>query len=161
MTPAAQRMYLGHTADATTRVRVGCGVIVRDHAGLVLLERRSDCGMWGLPGGRIEPGETVEAAARREVFEETGLEVRITRLLGVYSDPADGRIVRYSATDLIHLVDVVVEAEIVSGTLVLSHESVDLRFFGAADAPDEIVPPAQRALRDYFTRRESSPSCLK
>ena len=49
--------------------------------------RRSDNAHWGLPGGYVEPGESVHAAARREVMEETGFEIELGRLVGVYSDP--------------------------------------------------------------------------
>lgn len=55
---------------------------------IVLIERRHPPPGWALPGGFVDLGETVEAAACREAREETGLEVRLTRLLGVYSDPA-------------------------------------------------------------------------
>lgn len=61
-------------------------VIVRDEAGRVLL-RRSEQGSWVLPGGLIEPGETVEDAARRGVREETGVVVGRLRLLGIASGP--------------------------------------------------------------------------
>jgi 8-oxo-dGTP diphosphatase len=54
---------------------------------IVLIERRFPPPGWALPGGFVELGETVEAAARREAREETGLEVELTGLLGVYSDP--------------------------------------------------------------------------
>ena len=57
-------------------------------AGEVLLMRRSDNGHWGLPGGFVEVGESVAAAACREVAEETGWRVRVGGLIGVYSDPA-------------------------------------------------------------------------
>ena len=52
----------------------------------VLLQRRDDTGHWGLPGGAVEPGESVRQALIREVREETGLEVEPLRLIGVYSD---------------------------------------------------------------------------
>jgi 8-oxo-dGTP diphosphatase len=55
---------------------------------IVLIERRFPPPGWALPGGFVELGETVEAAAVREAREETGLEVTLTGLLGVYSDPA-------------------------------------------------------------------------
>ena len=55
---------------------------------IVLIERRFPPPGWALPGGFVEIGETVEAAAVREAREETGLEVELTALLGVYSDPA-------------------------------------------------------------------------
>lgn len=95
------------TADANTQVRVGVGVIVRSDSGRILLEKRSDCGWWGLPGGRIEPGESVEQAAIRKVKEETGLDVEIIRLLGVYSEPAE-RIVTYP-DNVVHLIDILLE----------------------------------------------------
>ncbi|HEY7753624.1 MAG TPA: NUDIX hydrolase [Steroidobacteraceae bacterium] len=55
---------------------------------VVLIERGHPPAGFALPGGFVEVGETVEAAARREAREETGLDVRLVALLGVYSDPA-------------------------------------------------------------------------
>jgi 8-oxo-dGTP diphosphatase len=56
--------------------------------GIVLVRRKSPPPGWALPGGFIERGETAAAAARRELFEETGLEVELTELFHVYADPA-------------------------------------------------------------------------
>ena len=63
-------------------------VIVTTKEGLVLVLRKNPPPGWALPGGFIEEGETAEAAAVREVEEETGLQVTLHGLLGVYSDPA-------------------------------------------------------------------------
>jgi len=68
--------------------------IVRDAGGRVLLVRRADDGNWELPGGRVEVGETVSAAVRREVLEESGIPIVLTGVSGIYSDPA--HIVVYS-----------------------------------------------------------------
>ena len=62
-------------------------LILRDERRAVLLQRRADNGLWGLPGGILEPGEDILACARRELYEETGLEAGKLRLTGVYSDP--------------------------------------------------------------------------
>src|SRR5438045_8375170 len=71
-------------------IRPGVSAIILTPEGL-LLQRRSDNGLWGLPGGGVEPGESVSEAIVREVREETGLEVAPGRLVGVYSAPAIGQ----------------------------------------------------------------------
>jgi 8-oxo-dGTP diphosphatase len=64
--------------------RVGVEVVVED-AGKILLMRRQDFDVWGLPGGYVDAGESMAEAARREVLEETGLEVELTAFIGLYS----------------------------------------------------------------------------
>jgi ADP-ribose pyrophosphatase YjhB (NUDIX family) len=148
--PIAERMYAKKAADANTRVRVGVGVIVLDSRGWILLEKRSDCGMWGLPGGKIEPGESVTEAAVREVKEETGLNVEITRLLGVYSEPESHIVTFLDNGDVVHLVDILLEAKIRSGELSISSESEALQFFNPTALPWDIVPPALAPLQDFL-----------
>lgn len=64
-------------------------VIEYPDGSIILIRRGKEpyLGKWALPGGRVELGETVEDAATREAFEETGLRIKLTRLVGVYSDP--------------------------------------------------------------------------
>ncbi|WP_410769506.1 NUDIX domain-containing protein [Fontibacillus sp. BL9] len=69
------------------RIIVTGGAIIRDHQNRILLQRRSDYGDWGLPGGGMNAGESVEETMIREVFEETGLEVTEYDLYTVYSGP--------------------------------------------------------------------------
>lgn len=142
-----QTLYAPRQADAATIVRIGVAAIVRRDDGQILLERRSDCGWWGLPGGRVEPGESITEAALREVFEETGLTVRITGLVGLYSEPEE-RIVTYP-DNVVHLIDAAVAAEVVSGRLTISPESEELQFFDPQRLPADLVPPARRLLADY------------
>jgi 8-oxo-dGTP pyrophosphatase MutT (NUDIX family) len=145
-------MYSTNADRAGIRVKAGVGILIADSAGRLLLERRSDNGLWGLPGGGIEPGESVTDAAIRETKEETGLDVRIVRFIGVYSKPQDGRIVTYPDNgDIAHLVDVIFEGHVVSGRLEPSVESLELKFFHACDLPLDIVPPAVRPIQDYFS----------
>lgn len=118
-------------------------IILPMDSGIVLIKRKNEPfeGKWALPGGFVDIGETVEAAAAREMREETGLDVEIVRLVGVYSDP--GRDPRG------HNVSVAFLARTVGGTLapdtdaddaeVLDPNSVELAFDHAkvvADALD-------------------------
>ncbi|WP_153072168.1 NUDIX domain-containing protein, partial [Escherichia coli] len=66
-------------------IKPGVAGIVFDEYGRVLLMKRADNGLWGIPSGHVEPAETVEQAIIREIREETGLEVQVKRLIGVYS----------------------------------------------------------------------------
>jgi mutator protein MutT len=67
------------------RIIVTGGAIIQDNQGRILLQRRSDYGNWGLPGGAMETGESVEETMKREVLEETGLTVSECDLYTVYS----------------------------------------------------------------------------
>ena len=153
MAPNAHIMFSANAAASITRIGLGVGVIICDSKRQILLEKRSDCGMWGLPGGQIEAGESVTETAVREVFEETGLKVKIVGLIGVYSDPKN-RIVKYPDNDnVVHKVDVILEAEIVSGDLVCSCESEAVSFFALNAIPKEICPSSIEPIDDFGNQR--------
>lgn len=90
----------------------GVAAVVFDREGRVLLHRRSDDGTWCLPSGAMDPGESPAAACARETLEETGLEVRPDRLLGVFALRH-----RYPNDDLVEYLVAVFRCQIVGGTL--------------------------------------------
>ena len=118
----------------------------------LLLIRRSDNGHWCLPGGRIEPGESVYGAARREVREETGFEIALGRLVGVYSDPSfmvvalsDGRRVQH--------VNLCFEAIASSapGALGTPEETLAVGFFAHDALPEPFVPVHHVRIQDALS----------
>jgi 8-oxo-dGTP diphosphatase len=103
-------------------------VVIPSGEGVVLIRRASDPfeGRWALPGGFVEVGETVEAAATREAAEETGLAVELAGLVGVYSEPdRDPRG---------HNVSVAFLARVVGGDLVAATDAAEV----AVLAPDSV-----------------------
>ena len=86
---AVRRVHF-HDPEAPVAVVVAPSVFVaaRDGDGRLLLVRRCDSGTWELPGGRVDVGESAPMAAVRETAEESGLHVRITGLVGLFTDPA-------------------------------------------------------------------------
>ena len=74
------------------KFRVACSALI-ERGGEYLLARRRDIGLWNLPGGGMEAGETVEDGLAREVMEEIGVTIRVVRLVGVYSKPQKNEIV--------------------------------------------------------------------
>lgn len=116
------------------KVRVGCSAAIFDEHGRILLTRRADNGLWCLPGGALESGESAAEACEREVFEETGLRVRVTRLVGVYSHP--DQLVVYPDGNKAHIIALHFEAEVTGGELGLSNETTDFGYFALEDMQD-------------------------
>lgn len=110
------------------KIRLGCSAAIFDGQGRVLLTRRTDNGQWCLPGGRMESGESVAEACEREVLEETGLSVRVTRLVGVYSHP--DQLILYPDGNKAHIVALHFEAEVTGGEPGLSNETTAFGYFG-------------------------------
>lgn len=130
-------------------VKFGTALLIEDGSGRILFEHRNDWRVWGLIGGRLDPGESVLDCAKREAREETGFDVEITHFLGLYSHPADRIVVYPDNGDVRHLVDAAFVARIVSGSLVASPESLELDFFQPQTPPEPLAPPALRILADY------------
>ena len=133
-------------------MRTVCGVVALDDAGRVLLVRRADDGTWGLPGGGVEPGEDWSGAARRECLEETGWQVAVTGVLGVYSDPAT-QVHRYADGRLVHLFGVVLLAAAEVRVGVPDEEVREVRFFASSAWPSPLFAPDEPVLRDVALGR--------
>jgi ADP-ribose pyrophosphatase YjhB (NUDIX family) len=113
------------------KIRVGCSAAILDERGRILLTRRTDNGQWCLPGGALESGESAAEACEREVLEETGLRVRVKRLVGVYSHP--DQLVVYPDGNKAFIVALHFTAEVIGGELGMSNETTDYGYFTAEE----------------------------
>ena len=129
-------------------LQVGASVIVEDALGRILLQLRSDNHRWGYAGGSVELDEQVEDAAKRELFEETGLVAEELDLFGVFSGE-DCHYV-YPNGDEVSNVDIVYVCKKYTGTLRCQTGEVDdLRFFSVDEIPESISPPVRKALMKW------------
>jgi 8-oxo-dGTP diphosphatase len=140
----------GETSQAT--VRAVCGLVATDDQGRVLLIRRSDDGSWGLPGGGVEVGESWEQAAVRECQEETGWQVDVDGLLGVYSEPRT-QVHRYPDGRQVHFFGVVFTGTVRRRSTVPDGEATEVGFFALDRLPRRLFAPDEPVLEEAVRRR--------
>lgn len=137
-------------------LRVGASSIIFDESrGKLLLTKRTDNGRWCLPGGGMDPGESVEEACIREAYEETGLRVKVTRLVGVYTSP--DLVIEYADGNIFHPVSLSFEVEITGGELGLSDETTEVGYFTIEDVKTMDLMDHHRArIQDALQNVEST-----
>lgn len=134
----------------------GARIVVRRPDDKILLQFRSDFGVWGLPGGNAEEGESLEDLIRREVLEETGLAIGAVTPFGFASDP-QYEIIRFPNGDRCHFFVALFFSESFTGELSATcSESLALDWFHPARLP-EMLPNMQRTV-EAFSRFEEERS---
>lgn len=147
-------MELRKTLGHRTLLQVGASVIVEDESGRILLQKRSDNHLWAYSGGSVELDEDTCEAAKRELFEETGLVANSLTLFDVFSGK-DLHYV-YPNGDEVSNIDIVYICKNYSGSLRRQESEVDdLRFFDIHELPEDIWPPVKRALEKYIESRRN------
>jgi 8-oxo-dGTP pyrophosphatase MutT (NUDIX family) len=136
-------------------LRASASAVIFDRKGRLLLQQRSDGGQWGLPGGSMEIGESAAQAVVREVREETGLDVRPRRLIGVYSDPRL-QVVRYPDGNVWHYVSLCFECTVRGGTLTTCDETLALEYFPLHRLPPTLLANHRIRIRDARARRPAA-----
>ena len=129
--------------------------VIFDRHHRLLLQRRSDGGQWGLPGGSVEIGESVRQAVMREVKEETGLTVVPRRLVGIYSDPKL-QVVRYPNGNVWHYVNVCFECTVRGGRLTTCDETLALEYVSMRRLPKTLLANHLIRIRDARSRRTTA-----
>ena len=126
---------------------VFAGGCIFNEKGEVLLQRRGDSNKWGFPGGAIELGETPQIAAMREVKEETGLDVEVGDIIGIYTDSD----IEYPNGDKAHSICICFKLVAVGGELFCDNqETLELKYFSKDDKPILFCKQHEEIWQDIF-----------
>lgn len=144
------KLIYGERIGKTAQLTFGCTATLFDETRKkLLLTRRMDNGLWCLPGGHVEAGETVAEACLRELWEETGLEGQVLRLVGVYSNPH--RIIEYADGNRKHFISLNFEVQATGGELGLSNETTEFGYFSPAEMEQmELMEHHRERITDVF-----------
>ncbi len=139
------RKIVGH---APIMAVAAMGILYNEEKGL-LLEKRTDTGEWCTPGGAIELGETLEEALKREVKEETNLDIANPKLFEI---KANVHMV-YPNKDEVYYTDIVYEINEFHGDLKPDRESVELAFFSLDNLPENIMPTQIGYIKKFVSEK--------
>ncbi|WP_068058177.1 NUDIX hydrolase [Nocardia xishanensis] len=109
------------TAPSANSIKVAVSAVVLDARGRILMIHRTDNNLYSIPGGGLEAGETVTDAVVREVKEETGIDIRVTTLVGIFSNP--DHVIAYDDGEVRQEFSICFRAEPIGGELRTSSES--------------------------------------
>lgn len=145
------RKFIGHDPI----LMCGCGCLIFNEKGQVLLQKRSDDGLWGNPGGAMNLGETIYETVIREVKEETGFDIleKDLKIFNIYSGEEQHHI--YPNKDEMYFVNILFMTNTYSGTLKKDFESLELKFFDLDQLPTNITKPFESVARDLKLRYQN------
>ena len=144
------RARTSYYATEPTAIRLSVSAVVwsEGQGSALLLMQRSDNGAWGLPGGYVEIGESVATATAREVSEETGVQIELGRLVGVYSDPAV-QVIAYPDGRRVQAVNLCFEARAIgTASATTPEETLATGYFPPTELPAPLVPIHEIRIRD-------------
>jgi ADP-ribose pyrophosphatase YjhB (NUDIX family) len=129
-------------APTANSIVVAVTAFILDDDGRLLMIRRTDNDLYAIPGGAQEVGETISAAAIRETQEETGIDIQVTGLIGIYSDPE--HVIEFTDGEVRQEFSICFRARPVGGELRTSSESKEVHWVGQSLLPELTIHPSIR-----------------
>ncbi len=149
------KVIIGDRVGRDGQIRCGVSAFVSDGSGRLLLTRRTDNGRWCLPGGHLDPGESAAEGCAREVLEETGLQIEVLRLIGVYSSP--NFLVVYPDGNQVQFVSLCFEGRVTGGVPSTSNETTAVEFFSPAEIEDlDVMETHVSRISDGLRQKEAA-----
>ena len=147
--------YYNPNAPRANSIVVAVTAVVRNQAGHLLLQRRTDNNLWARPGGAQDIGESITETVVREVREETGIEVEVTGLVGIYTNPH--HVIEFSDGEVRQQFSICFHARPVGGALATSSESSDVRWVASSGLDELPIHPSMRLRIDHGLAQRSEP----
>ncbi|TQS46181.1 NUDIX hydrolase [Cryptosporangium phraense] len=143
-------------APAANSVVPSANVVVTNDAGEILMILRTDNGNWAVPGGGMDPGESLPACGVRETKEETGVDCEITGLVGIYTDPK--HLIHYTSNDEVRQeFSVVFTARYVGGDPTTSSESREVHWVKPSDVDGLTMDRSMRLRVGHYLEQRPTP----
>jgi len=144
----ARRDYLDDPdAPPANSIVPSVTAIVRNDADALLLVHKTDNDLWALPGGGVDPGESVSEAVMREVKEETGLDVEVTELSGVYTNPR--HVIAYDDGEVRQQFSLCFRTRLIGGRITTSSETSEVAFVPVDRLAEYNIHPSMRLRIDH------------
>lgn len=129
--------------------------IVTDEQGRLLLVHKTDNNLWALPGGGVDFGESVAQAAVREVKEETGIDVEVTGLVGLYTDPR--HVMAYDDGEVRQQFSICFITRLLGGELATSNETSEVEFVDVEQIEELPIHPSMRLRIQHWQDQREEP----
>ena len=152
----ARRDYLDDpNAPKANSIVPSATAIVTNDAGELLMVHKTDNKLWALPGGGMDPGESISQTIVREVKEETGMDVAVTGLVGIYTNP--GHVIAYDDGEVRQQCSVCFTTDLLGGEITTSSETSEVEFVPIDRLDDLSINPSMRLRIDHWLERRPQP----
>ncbi|WP_322756771.1 NUDIX domain-containing protein [Frankia sp. Cas3] len=142
-------------APAANSVVPSVTAVVTDEQGRILMVHKTDNDLWALPGGGMDLGESIADAAVRETKEETGIDIAVTGLIGVYTNPR--HVLAYDDGEVRQQFSLCFTTRMLGGTLRTSSETKEVQFVAPDDLDTLTIHPSMRLRIDHYLEGRPTP----